>query len=1282
MARLWTCGFELQSTSAEFGVNSGAVVTGSPSISTTVHRAGTASLRSNPTNATAFVEHQLTGAVVVRTFHRFYLRIDSLPSTATNIYGIGQGGYFPGLLRIQTDGTLVLRDGWTETTLPGTSPALTLGRWYRVELDYTDVANGDVLASGIAPFKAYLDGTLFADTMCSNITGFSRIRMGVQLAATTDIYIDDVAVNDASGTVQNGLPGPGSVVHLRPNAAGDANGWATAVGGTAGAVNNWTRVGERVPDDATSYNQTSVSGTTTIDDFKMESPTAAGIGASDTITLVQVGGRVASSATTAASIVYRVKGQSGGTVAESASVSVANTSWSVHSGTSPRPYQLTAYTNPQTGTAWTPSTLATAQIGYRGNVSQTTVRRVSTLWALVDYVPADDGGTDPPTAYTTVTGPATGGTTATTSQTSHTVTVPDAVAGETIVLLVASGNAAVSSVSSSPSMTWTRDLAQVWFSYLYAYSAPVTASGTVTITVTTSAASNATSQAYRVTGITGKDVSATGHDDSGTPSLTTAVTTQANEVVFSAFSVFAGAGKDTLTPARGYTGASSNNTPTTGQTVTLNTLWQVLGTTGAQTPSGTLDYSSTWDGLAVTYKTSTPPPPVARPADTATLTDTATATRGSTGQQLTAKPADTTALADGVAAARALARSQADGTVLGDTAGAVRQLSRGPADTGLLGDQTTGVRAQARAAADPAAVADGASSTAARVRTPADGGVLADTAAAARRAPVADGAALADQATPTRGRSQPASDTASLADASATARTAARADGGTLADSPAAARTSLRSPADSASVSDAVAGARTTARADSLAATDTAAGRRSTASADSTTLTDTATTAAARPTTAGDTANLADSAARTAAQARPVTDSTALGDRATASRYTVSQEQPADTAALGDTAAATAGRARTGIESAALADTARAGRAAARADSAALIDGAVSAQARTAKVTDGITLADTAVTTGTRVRPVADTTATKDDTATSQSTKESFHAKDPAVLGDTLSASAGRGRSATDSAAATDTATAGRGLPGTDRASLGDQAATVYGHVATPADAGVLGDAAATAQARGEVLADPALLHDSGDAVRKTVRPLGDAGALADAVAGESQRERVPGDGGVLADLASATWSSGAADTGLLVDAASLTVARGQGAADALVVADVATAVYQRTVTVDDPVGLVDAGARALTAVRTAADLFEAGDQAAAVPVHGINDLVHLTSTVDVLAVRARPVRSKAALTDRVVAHRRGPMDIVLAAVPLPARWDTALLPSRWELPELPSGWETQLEDG
>ncbi|MFK0124886.1 hypothetical protein ACIQSP_16415 [Streptomyces nigra] len=378
MARLWTCGFELQSATA--GVEF-SIVNGAPTISTTVHRAGAAALRSNPTAGTQYAEHQIDPGTVKRTLHRFYLRIGSLPSADCNIYGIGQSGYFPGLVRLTTTGALTLRDGFTSTNLGTPSAPLVTGRWYRVELDYTDTAG--TAGSVTGAFKGYLDGVLFADTLCSNINGWSRIRAGVQSAATADIYIDDIAVNDTTGSVQNGLPGPGSVVHLRPDSAGDAAGWATTVGGTA----NWQRVSETTPDDATTYNATTAAGTTAADDFNLGSSAAAGIGANDSITLVQVGGRIGSDAATAASLVYRIKGQSGGTVTESASVSVALTGWATHKAAAPYPYQLTAYTNPQTGTAWTPAALDTAQIGYRANVSQATTRRVSTLWALVEFQP-------------------------------------------------------------------------------------------------------------------------------------------------------------------------------------------------------------------------------------------------------------------------------------------------------------------------------------------------------------------------------------------------------------------------------------------------------------------------------------------------------------------------------------------------------------------------------------------------------------------------------------------------------------------------------------------------------------------------------------------------------------------------------------------------------------------------------------------------------------------------------------------------------------------------------
>jgi hypothetical protein len=360
-------------------------LTGTASISTTVHRDGAASLRCNPAAATGFIEHQVdTAASAKRTFHRVYLRITSLPTATTTIVAVGQSGYFPLHLRLTTTGTLQLRDDFNGTDVGTPSSTLSLSTWYRIEIDAADSGSSGTTRN----VTAYLDGTAFSGTTAiAGTSGYSRCRIGVQTACTADLHFDDIAVNDTTGSAQTGLPGPGSVVHLAPSAAGDANGFATAVGGTAGAANNYTRVDETTPDDATTYNETTATGTTTIDDFNLPTAASAGIGASDTINLVAVGARVGSTATTAASLVYRLKTQPAGTVVESPSVSVAVNGWATHKAAAPFVHQLVSYTNPQTGTAWTPALIDTAQIGYRSDVSQTTVRRVSTLWLLVEFVP-------------------------------------------------------------------------------------------------------------------------------------------------------------------------------------------------------------------------------------------------------------------------------------------------------------------------------------------------------------------------------------------------------------------------------------------------------------------------------------------------------------------------------------------------------------------------------------------------------------------------------------------------------------------------------------------------------------------------------------------------------------------------------------------------------------------------------------------------------------------------------------------------------------------------------
>jgi len=373
VARLWSSGFELQTNTN--GIEAQRF-NGTTSIDTTTKRAGTASLRCNPTAGVGDVALQAVNASTgtEHVFIRGYFYIATMPSATTTILAWADNnsttsGFYG--VHLKTDGTLFI--GASGATSGGTpSSALSTGRWYRIEMEYDDSAD---------TLKGYLNGTNFSGTLTGqNLGGGAFARWGVLQTCTADIYVDDVAVNDASGSAQNGLPGEGYIVHLKPDSAGDNTGWTTTVGGTA----NWNRVSEAPPNDATSYNATTASGTTTIDDFNMTSTASVGITSTDTIKLVQVGARIGSNATTAASMKYRVKSQASGTVLEGASVSCALNGWTTHDNTL-WTYQLTSYTDPQAGGAWTPTLLDNAQIGYRTDVSQTTTRRVTTIWALVEF---------------------------------------------------------------------------------------------------------------------------------------------------------------------------------------------------------------------------------------------------------------------------------------------------------------------------------------------------------------------------------------------------------------------------------------------------------------------------------------------------------------------------------------------------------------------------------------------------------------------------------------------------------------------------------------------------------------------------------------------------------------------------------------------------------------------------------------------------------------------------------------------------------------------------------
>lgn len=371
MALLWSTGFELQSTTngMEWDTTSGA-----PSISTAVKRSGTASLRCNPSAASAYIEHQTgAGDNTNDIYIRFYIRIASSTGGLIPICRVNDTTWGDqASIRINSNNTLELWDDENNLQKGSDSSAIPADEWHRVEL-------GWVFATRV--YTAYLDGVSFASATydAGQMDQFEKVRIGILSNATCDIYFDDITVNDNTGSASTGLAGEGSIVHMHPNAAGDNN----------PDLGDYTAIDEvGTPNDATDF--IDLDTATSIGDFNVESSSNAGIDAANIIKYVEVGVRIREEASAATSYQLRLKSAASGTTSTSTASDAGDTTWRTNpSGTGALNHQLISYTDPTTGVAWTPTgtnSLDNMQIG----VASLTTNDidVTALWAKVEFGPS------------------------------------------------------------------------------------------------------------------------------------------------------------------------------------------------------------------------------------------------------------------------------------------------------------------------------------------------------------------------------------------------------------------------------------------------------------------------------------------------------------------------------------------------------------------------------------------------------------------------------------------------------------------------------------------------------------------------------------------------------------------------------------------------------------------------------------------------------------------------------------------------------------------------------
>jgi predicted enzyme related to lactoylglutathione lyase len=201
VARKSTIGAELGLGSA----SGGGVAAGAFTRDTTVRRTGAASYKADGAGGlTATGQWNVAFALGVACFVRVYFRVDSIAAAAAVAVIRFGGSAYPTVRINPADRKVQLRDPSNNLIGSASSAALVLGKWHMLELSLTigtgatDAAEARLDGSSIASATAQT----WSDTLPTNvIAGFiTNPTSGV-------MYLDDIAINDATGTDQASWPG-------------------------------------------------------------------------------------------------------------------------------------------------------------------------------------------------------------------------------------------------------------------------------------------------------------------------------------------------------------------------------------------------------------------------------------------------------------------------------------------------------------------------------------------------------------------------------------------------------------------------------------------------------------------------------------------------------------------------------------------------------------------------------------------------------------------------------------------------------------------------------------------------------------------------------------------------------------------------------------------------------------------------------------------------------------------------------------------------------------------
>lgn len=400
MARLFTTGFETRDTSsASFDAGGVGGFTGTVTYDTATFRSGAASLKCDSaagnTAANVIINPNLTVATGTTIYLRAYLMFSALNASTVDVevvanfgnanFGIWMAGTANGLGLSQGQ---VYLSADNHTSIVGLASAvLNLNTWYRFEQaamigastndDYVEF-----MLNGVS-----LGSTTTANAGTTSFAVQAQIGWGGSPGASKQIWVDDVAINDSTGSDQTSWPGSGKIVLLKPisDKATGAN-WVEGAGGTGSlfsAVKNTPPVGVAVGSATNTSQIKNVTKDTTGNyDANLTTYTTAGIAAGDTINVVHPIWNIAGSSTTSvthAMLLVSNPAANGGAETTAARATAAATYPSQWSWQFPAA-QIVYSPSPTLGTS------PVIRVGKR--TSTTSAAMADFMGAYVDYTPA------------------------------------------------------------------------------------------------------------------------------------------------------------------------------------------------------------------------------------------------------------------------------------------------------------------------------------------------------------------------------------------------------------------------------------------------------------------------------------------------------------------------------------------------------------------------------------------------------------------------------------------------------------------------------------------------------------------------------------------------------------------------------------------------------------------------------------------------------------------------------------------------------------------------------